>query len=122
MTKFKINKLDVRPVNRTDRQDRNRQTTRLYVSIQDDEREKPVNDILTGFRWNKPFLLYRQHVVPAVLLAMGQPEGTKVRWSQTAGCGCGCSPGFVIHQMGAPKDVWATVEAYEESPELPLTK
>lgn len=120
--KFKINKLDVRDVNRSDRQDRNRQTTRLYVTLQDDEREKPVNDILTGFRWNTPFALYRQHVIPTVLLAMGQPSNTKVRWSQKAGCGCGCSPGFIIHQTGVPKDVWVTVEPYEESPELPLTK
>lgn len=103
MMKFKINKLDVRPVDRSDRQDRNRQTTRLYVTIQDDERDKPVNDILTGFRWNKPFSLYRQHVVPAVLLAMGQPENTKVRWSQKAVVGVVVRPASSFIKWGRRK-------------------
>lgn len=31
-------------------------------------------------------------------------------WSQTAGCSCGCSPGFVLRNADAPPmDVWVTL-------------
>ncbi len=39
--------------------------------------------------------LYRRFV-PAALEALGLESDRKVSWRQTAGCGCGCSPGFVV--------------------------
>jgi len=38
----------------------------------------------------------KRDIVPAVLAKMGLPPDTKVRWSQKAGCACGCSPGFIL--------------------------
>lgn len=44
----------------------------------------------------RPVTEYRKHVVPAALKYLCLPADTKVRWSQNAGCACGCSPGFIV--------------------------
>lgn len=38
----------------------------------------------------------RADLIPHVLSALGLPPETSVRYSRTAGCSCGCSPGFII--------------------------
>lgn len=52
-------------------------------------------------RYNRPKELYRQYI-PQVIQAVKDrcklpvaPELT-FRWSQKAGCSCGCSPGFIV--------------------------
>lgn len=59
-------------------------------------------------RRNRPVDLYRS-VMPEVIAAAGLHPDTKVVWSQTAGCGCGCSPGFVVKDHSR-FDVWVDVE------------
>ena len=60
-----------------------------------------------GNRFNRPSQLYRQFI-PQVLAHFGLPAGTKVVWSQKAGCSCGCSPGFIVQldQYSASKLVF----------------
>jgi hypothetical protein len=43
-------------------------------------------------RYNRPVEFYRKEVLPKVV-----PEAMikEYKWSQTAGCRCGCSPGFI---------------------------
>jgi len=49
-------------------------------------------------RCTRPYNEYRQ-LLPNVLQAVGveSAENLDIRWSQKAGCGCGCSPGFVVN-------------------------
>lgn len=47
-------------------------------------------------RRNRPVSEYRKNILPEVLKSQGLPADTKIKWSQTAGCQCGCSPGFVL--------------------------
>ena len=44
----------------------------------------------------RPYNAFRKKIIPNVLTHMGWPADTKVRWSQKAGCRCGCSPGFIV--------------------------
>ena len=50
-------------------------------------------------RRQRPATVWKKEVIPAVLAQMGLAADTKVRWSQTAGCSCGCSPGFIIDNV-----------------------
>lgn len=60
-------------------------------------------------RHQRPYTIYKKEVIPNVLRRMGLPSYTKVRWSQKAGCGCGCSPAFIVDtHTGA--DVHVTIE------------
>lgn len=59
-------------------------------------------------RRNRPTELYRG-VMAQVLAQAGLHPDTKVFWSQKAGCGCGCSPGFVIKDHSR-FDVWVDVQ------------
>jgi hypothetical protein len=86
---------------------------RLYVSI-DDEGKSPIQDILSGARYNRPNELYRT-MLPEIFKALGFPEGVTAKWSQKAGCQCPCSPGFVLTFPGAwPRaDYWADLTTVE---------
>ena len=45
----------------------------------------------------RPHTLYKKVAVQPALIAMGfDPADCIVKWSQTAGCSCRCSPGFLI--------------------------
>ena len=58
----------------------------------------------------RPYMIYKKEIMPEVLRQMGLDSFTKVRWSQKAGCSCGCSPAFiVVGHYGT--DVSVTVEA-----------
>jgi hypothetical protein len=48
-------------------------------------------------RRSRPFNEYRK-LLPAVFAAAGVEDTSRLsaRWSQRAGCGCGCSPGFIV--------------------------
>ena len=45
-------------------------------------------------RHSRPVDLYRSFL-PQVAKELGLPPTTRFRWSQKAGCQCGCSPGFI---------------------------
>jgi len=49
-------------------------------------------------RRTRPYNEYRR-LLPNVLQAVGVEDGKNldIRWSQKAGCGCGCSPGFIVN-------------------------
>ncbi len=65
------------------------------------------------FRHDRPHQVYRQ-AIPAALEALELPPGIKVRWSQKAGCSCGCSPGFIVQVEGVHKDCWVTIDGVEQ--------
>ena len=62
---------------------------RVYVSTADFN----VLDDLTN-RFRRPYDAWRPRVLD-VLKVLGY-EDVRLRWSQKAGCSCGCSPGFII--------------------------
>ena len=111
--KLKIKECDIR---HAEQGRRYRSTSRVYIWIDNDKRDKPVVELVTGFRYNKPHQVYKEQVIPQVLKRMKCPADTKVRWSQYAGCSCPCSPGFIVNQVGEPKDVFVTV--FNTQPEL----
>ncbi len=86
---------------------------RLYVGI---EGETMLENF--GYRASRPSRLYKA-IMPEMLAALGLPADTQARWSQKAGCSCGCSPGFVldIDQRFAneKRDYWVTVAASPEA-------
>jgi hypothetical protein len=69
---------------------RDKGTIAVWFESQEDETvfEQLVN------RRNRPHKEYRKHI-SEILKACGLPENTRVRWSQKACCGCGCSPAFL---------------------------
>lgn len=91
-------------------QERRPRRSRLYVHATN----WSVLEDLAGGRISNPVRAFRA-VLPEILERLGIPTETKAAWSQTAGCGCGCSPGFVLDwQPGyTPVDYWATVEPFE---------
>lgn len=56
-------------------------------------------------RYSRPYKEYLR-LLPDVWdhLDVKAPEKLKVRWSQNAGCSCGCSPGFVINGWGGSRE------------------
>lgn len=65
--------------------------TRIYVS----EHGETVYDDLQN-RFGRPVNSYRKAVSEA-LESIGIKDH-KLRWSQNAGCSCGCSPGFILRK------------------------
>ena len=63
---------------------------RLYVWL---DRETLGDNLVN--RTTRPHKLYRKHLAE-MFNQLGLPAETKARWLQTAGCSCGCSPGFVL--------------------------
>jgi len=85
---------------------------RMYVSVVDET----VMDNLAN-RKRRPYNVYKTLIHSsdlASVLDLGE-----LRWSQRAGCACGCSPGFILnkqtitHKGGADIyyfDIWVTLE------------
>jgi hypothetical protein len=84
---------------------------RLYIHV---EGENIMENIL--FRNNRPSKIYKS-LLPEIFEALGLPLDTKASWSRTAGCTCGCSPGFVLSgvNVSVPCDFWATITSTEEN-------
>lgn len=78
---------------------------RVYYSHTDET----VWDNLANRRC-RPVTIYRKHL-PEVLKFLGLPADTKYRWSQYAGCSCGCSPAFIL-QTGSYNrdDIYVRIE------------
>ncbi len=65
--------------------------TRIYVSP---ENETIYENLLA--RHGRPFKVYKDQIIPELISRGIIPETSKVKWSQKAGCSCGCSPGFIV--------------------------
>ena len=77
---------------------------RVYISV---DSESILEDF--GNRAVRPWTLYKKEVMPTVMRKLGFPGwNKKFRWSQKAGCSCGCSPGFILTEVFG-KDIWVTV-------------
>lgn len=82
--------------------------TRVYFSHNDET----IYDNLMNRR-ARPVDVYKTYL-RAVSDNLGiTARMAKFRWSQKAGCGCGCSPGFICDEDYG-KDVWVTL-----SPDVP---
>lgn len=64
-------------------------------------------------RRNRPYNEYRK-MLPGVFKEAGfteeQVAGVKARWSQYAGCPCGCSPGFILEGLGRGFNIYVTIK------------
>lgn len=67
---------------------------RIYVWP---EGENIAHNLLA--RHNRPYNVYKAEVLPQLTKALGIEGDLTYKWSQKAGCSCGCSPGF-IEQSG----------------------
>lgn len=71
----------------TSRIDRKQQKSRLYLSVANENILEHLQN-----RFDRPVNEYKKLIAP-VLKMLGVE---KARWSQKAGCSCGCSPGFIL--------------------------
>lgn len=79
-------------------------------------------NVIVG-RHNRPTDLYRREVVPAVTEKLAaylnvSASSIKLNWSRTAGCSCGCSPGYIVtaSTLGhKPFDIFVDVEAADDA-------
>lgn len=86
----------------------------MYVHITNQDFAKPVQDMMTGFRYSNPHRMYRKMVLPQAFKRLGLPPDTVARWSQYAGCSCPCSPGFVLPNVRPATNYWVNIEVTEE--------
>lgn len=64
-------------------------------------------------RRSRPIRTYRQALLPALAIETGIPMkelDPSLKWSQKAGCKCGCSPGFILNHYGLRKDLHFYIE------------
>lgn len=48
---------------------------------------------------DKEYMVAARQTLSKVAIAAGYSADTKFRWSQKAGCSCGCSPGFICDDI-----------------------
>ena len=79
---------------------------RLYIWV---DKEAVLENLEN--RRKRPYTIYRM-AVPEILKKAGfNSEGVKANWSQTAGCSCGCSPGFILNNTeGIYDDIHASIK------------
>ena len=65
--------------------------TRVYL-FRDKE---SILENLTA-RGREPVAMYRRDILPVLVATAPELQGLKFDWSRTAGCSCGCSPGFIV--------------------------
>lgn len=65
------------------------------------------------FRRSRPVAEY-QKLLPEILKSVHLDPETLCTWSQTAGCSCGCTPGFIMTAKGR-WDIVAVVEGEHSS-------
>jgi hypothetical protein len=78
--------------------DHNTNLTKVYIF--DQNSINPLTDIVSGYRYNRPYDWYKTWV-PNVIEMIYQEAGYnlgafKLSWTQYCGCTCPCSPGFLI--------------------------
>lgn len=79
---------------------------RIYFFVKN---ESVVDNLLN--RRSRPYQAYRA-ILPTVLAAAGFSSelAQSARWSQKAGCSCGCSPGFIVdHRDVRGKDIFVDI-------------
>lgn len=59
---------------------------------------------------------------PVAKVLNQDPKDMKLRWSQTAGCACGCSPGWIVSDSWTMDTVWVDVLDPEEQARKARTK
>lgn len=64
---------------------------RLFVIHQN---EKAMETLLR--RYSRPSDVYREKILQKVFKKLKIEPYNGIRWSQKAGCICGCSPGFIL--------------------------
>lgn len=71
-----------------------------------------TGDVLTNLlsrNDKRPITKYRE----AILKHMPELADSQMRWSRTAGCYCGCSPGFILNHTrkldGQPTDLYLDI-------------
>lgn len=57
----------------------------------------------------RPVEAYRT-LLPKLFKEIGLDEKTLAKWSQRAGCACGCSPAFILTKTNMPFDFHVTIE------------
>jgi hypothetical protein len=57
----------------------------------------------------RPYKEYRQ-LIPKIFKKLKIPINTKAKWSQKAGCHCGCSPGFILDLDNYGRDIFVDVK------------
>jgi hypothetical protein len=75
------------------KKDKREAYTRIYFFH---EKETILENLFFGRR-NRPQKEYRK-LLPEVFKRLDK-EPMEVKWSQQAGCSCGCSPGFIVKGM-----------------------
>jgi hypothetical protein len=85
------------------------QKTRMYIWP---EGESVMANLVN--RRERPAILYRS-LFGEIFRQANVPEGTKARWSQKAGCSCGCSPGFILDYWSTD-DISVSVTGEEHAP------
>lgn len=77
--------------------------TRIYIF----QKDETIIENLQN-RTVRPYTTYKKEVIPEILQSLNLPAETKVKWSQKAGCACGCSPAFIV-EGDYSKDVFVTI-------------
>ena len=85
---------------------------RMYAST--DQEFSVLEDMAN--RRRRPFTMWRREIKDRLVDTPFNLE--RMPWSQTAGCGCGCSPGFVLEHQSVEIDgesfrrfdVWVTLK------------
>ena len=100
-----VNRLDRKPAYFGKERQRYLAKPRLYIEPTDWN----VNeDLFEGGRFNRPHIDFKRHLLADTLTQAGlDPTQIKASWSQTAGCRCGCSPGFILTGATTQFDIWA---------------
>lgn len=65
-------------------------------------------------RRNRPYQEWRKFIPKALRMIskkekLSIPSDVKARWSQKAGCSCGCSPGFILDCEPNGKNIFVTL-------------
>lgn len=80
------------------KKDFNANCTKLYIS--DEITKNPLEDMFTGYRYNRPYQFYKlwvNEVLVEVFKSAGYAARPwKLKWAQRCGCSCPCSPGFLL--------------------------
>ena len=84
---------------------------RMYVSVADET----IMDNLAN-RKRRPYNVYKTLIHSSDLASV--LDLSEMRWSQNAGCACGCSPGFILDWQPVTVDgkatyyfdIWVTLE------------
>lgn len=73
--------------------------TRIYIWLEGETLQDNFNN-----RHSRPIGLFREGAFKALDKLEIDRSKLSIKWSQKAGCGCGCSPGFIVDGWNAKLD------------------